>query len=443
MLQMADGARVEVRPESQLSLERSDDGGTSIQLNKGDVIVDASSQVDGKLFVMTKDMIASVGGAVSLVRAEEDGSRVAAIGGEVHIEQGSVLKTLRLGEQATSNPRMEWVSLKEELAWSRQPIPQLALFQEGPTTAPVAQQGVLRFEEASIRPAAPVAPPAGEGARGGGLSGGRAPCSVVGVQLDPTRFRIPSASLHELLALAYGRCQDLAGTQAFPRLSGGPEWARSDRWDLEAVIPAGAADRLPTGFMGAAGELLEGRSPKVQQMLRAVLQERFKVSLRRETKEMPVHVLTVAPGGTKFQGNALPNFPAGASFGFIGADGTLTTPAQGAESYRINLAARCRGESSGRNCSSVQFWNQYLSAAAGVLSGFFDRPVLDRTGISEKVSFNLEWPRDPGPANRLPPPPTFQTLAKALEDVGLELKEDPKGLVEMFVIERAEKPPEN
>ena len=39
--------------------------------------------------------------------------------------------------------------------------------------------------------------------------------------------------------------------------------------------------------------------------------------------------------------------------------------------------------------------------------------------------------------------PSVQELSKALEAVGLQLKEDPKGQVEFFVIERAEKPKEN
>jgi uncharacterized protein (TIGR03435 family) len=88
--------------------------------------------------------------------------------------------------------------------------------------------------------------------------------------------------------------------------------------------------------------------------------------------------------------------------------------------------------------------NQEITSVTRTLTGLVGRPVVDRTGIQEKVSFNLEWPRTaPYVEGQLPPPPSFQDLAKAFEAVGLQLKEDPKGQVESLVIERAERPSEN
>jgi hypothetical protein len=40
---------------------------------------------------------------------------------------------------------------------------------------------------------------------------------------------------------------------------------------------------------------------KTRLMLRSLLAERFKLSIRRETKEMPVYELVVAKGGPKFK----------------------------------------------------------------------------------------------------------------------------------------------
>jgi hypothetical protein len=62
----------------------------------------------------TKDIKALVSGAVSLVNAEEEGSRIAAIGGEVHVQQGTTEKKLRPGEQVASSPGMALVPVKQE-----------------------------------------------------------------------------------------------------------------------------------------------------------------------------------------------------------------------------------------------------------------------------------------------------------------------------------------
>ncbi|MBI4471869.1 MAG: FecR domain-containing protein [Acidobacteria bacterium] len=52
------------------------------------MIVDAAQQLAGFLYVQTKDVTVSVIGTVFLVNADEAGSRVAVIEGEVHVRQG-------------------------------------------------------------------------------------------------------------------------------------------------------------------------------------------------------------------------------------------------------------------------------------------------------------------------------------------------------------------
>jgi ferric-dicitrate binding protein FerR (iron transport regulator) len=138
MLSITDGPRVEVRSESELKLERASDGGVRILLNRGEVIVDASGQYRGNLYVQTKDMTASVGGAVSLVNTEEQGSRVAAIGGEVRVQQGSTERKLRSGEQIVTSPKMESIPVQEGLGWSREALAHAAMLIQG--TAPRVQQ---------------------------------------------------------------------------------------------------------------------------------------------------------------------------------------------------------------------------------------------------------------------------------------------------------------
>src|SRR6185436_882731 len=126
MLSMRDGSRVETRSMSEFSLERTDDGGTRIRLKEGGLIVDASAENRANLYVQTKDITALVSGAVSLVKAEEEGSRIAAIVGEIRVQQGTTEKKLTPGQQVASNPKMETISVKEELAWSHQAVEHVA-----------------------------------------------------------------------------------------------------------------------------------------------------------------------------------------------------------------------------------------------------------------------------------------------------------------------------
>ena len=82
------------------------------------------------------------------------------------------------------------------------------------------------------------------------------------------------------------------------------------------------------------------------------------------------------------------------------------------------------------------------------LSGFLDRPVIDRTGLDKYYDFELHWlPELPqGVSKEQIPPgtdldgPTIFTALK--EQLGLKL-EVLKGPVDIYVIDHAEKPGEN
>src|SRR5262249_47315033 len=116
---LADGSRVEMRADSELSLERADDG-VRIRLSKGSVIVNAEKQRVGRhLFVQTRDVTVSVVGTVFFVNAETEGSRVAVIEGEVRVQQGDTEKKLHPGEQVATSPALAARPVPEEIAWSR------------------------------------------------------------------------------------------------------------------------------------------------------------------------------------------------------------------------------------------------------------------------------------------------------------------------------------
>ena len=125
---LSDGSHVEMRSSTELSVDRAADG-VSIHLTKGDVIVNAAKQHQGQLHVQTQDVTVSVAGTVFLVKAEKKGSQVAVIEGEVHVQQGITGKKLIRGEQVSSNPEIEPMPVKDEIAWSQDLISHLALLQ--------------------------------------------------------------------------------------------------------------------------------------------------------------------------------------------------------------------------------------------------------------------------------------------------------------------------
>jgi hypothetical protein len=147
VIALADGSRVEMRSESELLLERAEDG-VRIRLNKGGVIVNAARQRRGHLYVQTNDVTVSVVGTVFLVNAEEEGSRVAVIEGEVRVQHGAAERKLRPGEQVATGPSMEPQPVKEEISWSRNAAAHVALLQEtvnAPTTPKAGSvTGVVR-----------------------------------------------------------------------------------------------------------------------------------------------------------------------------------------------------------------------------------------------------------------------------------------------------------
>jgi uncharacterized protein (TIGR03435 family) len=87
----------------------------------------------------------------------------------------------------------------------------------------------------------------------------------------PGRVTVSNMTVKDLLTIAY-QVRDF-------QISGGPGWVNSDHYDIEAKTDGNAA---PT---------------QVQQMIRALLEDRFKLKVHRETKELPIYVLTVAKTG--------------------------------------------------------------------------------------------------------------------------------------------------
>jgi len=419
---LPDSSRVEMRSQSELSLEPTD-GGLRIHLTRGGLVVTSARQRTRPLYVQTKDVVVSVDGTVFLVKAGERGSRVAVLEGEVQVH-GATDRKLRPGEEMSTNPVLPSAPLVDELRWSRNAAALLALLEQPivPPPPPLPQttsEPRVAFEVASVR-AGDVAPQ--RTGRGGALPFGFG-CGGSFFQLDPGRFVI-STNLFTLVAMAYGK--DCVSNAQLGLLTGGSGWISSDPYTIQAIIP-------PSTPAYTRYQLMSGNAPKLQAMMQTLLAERFKLSVHRETREMSVYALTVAKGGHKLQpaqeGNCDPN------------SGLIPRAQRG------DQKPACIG---GFNVNRQGHFNVFVDATtianlAQILTGALERPVIDRTGLAGVYDFHFESSVEDTMFHEMKleptdnPPSVFEAIQQQL---GLKL-ESTKGPVEVLVIDRAEKPSEN
>ena len=300
VLALSDGSRVEMRSNSELAVERTADG-IRVRLRNGGIIVNAAKQRAGHLYVQTNDVTVSVVGTVFLVNADTQGSRVAVIEGEVRVQQGSTERTLRAGDQVATNPRVPSPPVTEEIAWSRN---QEALSLKLEQAVTLTVQGLeLKLDLVGLQQDATAARPAntpkwevssvrlcGPGSEPGNARGGGAPGTVAagGVRIDPSFLRVVCMRLRYLIEDAYVKYleQDAFRQRWIFPVSGGPDWLDTDLYSIDArPVGGGPVDRQTMG------------GP----MLQALLEDRFKLKLRREVRQEPVYELRVADSGFKLQ----------------------------------------------------------------------------------------------------------------------------------------------
>jgi uncharacterized protein (TIGR03435 family) len=389
---------VEMRSESEVSLERADDG-IRVRVRKGDVIVNAAEQPAGRLHIETKDM--SAVGKVFLVNAQEEGSRVAAIGGETRVQQGAAEKKLLPGEQVATNPKMaRTLSLQEEISWSREIVRHLALAEQAVAEAQQLAAAIAEkrttFELVSIRLTDPNGGIPGARGRPGTASYG---CAGNGPTVDPGRIVFNNQNLYTLVTMAYGFTCIQA--MSLGLISGGPSFVGTDQYVIEVTIPKDA------GFQPVPGRRFVANNPKIETMLRNMLEDRFKLVVHREKKETAGYALVVAHGGHKLR----PDAP------FLPKDAPAPPGAGDLRAQGMNM-----------------------EALAGSLTTALKKPVVDRTGIPGSFPMFVYF-AIPDPTGLNPSP--YPELPTAIEEqLGLKL-EPIKTTVDTLVIDHAEKPTEN
>jgi uncharacterized protein (TIGR03435 family) len=287
-----------------------------------------------------------------------------------------------------------------------------------------AQGNPPAFEVASIKPAAPQ-------------EQGKMMVRMGG---DAGRVDYANVSLKDVLARAY----DVKRYQIR-----GPAWLDSERYDITAKVPDGVPkEQIPA-------------------MLQALLSERFRMTIHRESKDEPVYALIVGKGGPKLTKSEAGDGPVpgpggppagsgpGPSGGFAkGGPGGPPDPRgpmpKGAMMMQVggpggNARMRASGATMGRFCD--------------MLSNMLDRPVIDMTQLDGNYDIELDvsmeelagmkrmavggpGPGVPGGGDHGPAPDAAPaaSIFSAVQTLGLKL--DPrKAPVAYVMVDKADKVP--
>jgi len=218
------------------------------------------------------------------------------------------------------------------------------------------------------------------------------PKIMTGIRFSVGSIYATCATLNSLVHYAYHL--GISG-----QVSGFPAWAQ---------VPCG-----PDTFSLEATMSPETTQDQSRQMMQALLEDRFKLRVHWEKKEMPVFFLVAGPGGPKL---------------------THYDPKASRPVNHESLA--CPEDDPG--CSG-HFGRSTMSELADRL-GFGigpRRPVIDKTGLSGEYVLNFIWASENAEASSLP------SLATALrENFNLLLKPE-TAPIDILVIDHVEKPSPN
>ena len=116
VLKLADGSTVDVNERTELSVHAAWNGRV-VNLQRGDIIIQAAKQRHGYLRVQTRDSLASVKGTIFAVSSGLAGTLVSVVEGSVAVAQLGAETVLSPGEQAASNQALIG-SVEEAVSWS-------------------------------------------------------------------------------------------------------------------------------------------------------------------------------------------------------------------------------------------------------------------------------------------------------------------------------------
>lgn len=196
----------------------------------------------------------------------------------------------------------------------------------------------LEFEVASVRPAEPNPPER----------------VAVGVHLDGSQVRIAAFSMRDFVALAYRvKLNQVTG----------PDWTASERYNLNATLPAG------------------GTSSQIPEMVQAVLADRFHLKMHEEKKDLPVYALVLGRPPLRLQEDA----PTSEDPDPKGAVNVSGGGSAAGVSVELGHGAYYTFANNKFEAKKVR-----METLATILERFMDRPVVNLTEL--KGTYDLTLP---------------------------------------------------
>ena len=221
----------------------------------------------------------------------------------------------------------------------------------------------------------------------------------VSVSYRNGRYTATGVSLELLIRTAY-QVQEFQIVDA-------PDWSTSDRFDIMAVAADPNAPQQP--------------------MLRALLQVRFNLVLRREMRERPVYALVIARADGRLGPQLRPS--------------ALNCATRGSEPRCGTSVGPGRIQAGGRSMAELATALSNLTNTGSSLG----RLIVDRTGLAGAYDADLRFTPDNAPTPGLQPgspaidsdgPSIFTALQ---EQLGLKL-EPARAPVDVLVVQRVERP---
>jgi uncharacterized protein (TIGR03435 family) len=266
--------------------------------------------------------------------------------------------------------------------------------------AALCAQTTPRFEVASVKLSPGCENNGGGGRKGGGAEAG-----------SPERLDLKCRTLEGLIRMAYGEAP----------VEGGPGWINSDRYD---ILAKAESPQTPETMHGP--------------MLRALLEDRFRLKIHGETKEVPVYILTVSKSGPKLR---------------VAQEGKCVPKGPVRPAVRQPGVFPCGVFAPSPANDGVTMYGTTLENFCAQLSVVMDRRVSDRTGIAGLFDIHIETSPESRPAptqDGVPNAPLRismtdllgSAILSAVQEAGLRL-EPSRGPSEFQIVDRVERPSGN
>jgi uncharacterized protein (TIGR03435 family) len=280
----------------------------------------------------------------------------------------------------------------------------------------------LKFEVVSIKPCKTA--PAGGGSINNTPGSLRIDCTTVEFLIGAAYIMYPDGKAWEVQNGAF--LHPMTTRQMYQPIKGSVGWIKSERFTINAK--ANRATNI---------EMMRGP------MMQAVLKDRFKLAIHRETRDTPVYNLVIGKGGSKLK--------ASKDTSCIALDPAKGPPApiKPGQSEPTPICGAMRRSKDG----GVDFYGTSLDNFCSYLSSGLERDVVDRTGLTGLFDVHLDVAMEqlmvrrssesqPPDWNPLSASESAGTIPAALHKLGLQLQAGKKP-TESIVIDHLERPTVN